>query len=331
MASSITTSTRLQISLLVVGGSGYVGQFVIEALLREGGAAVHVTHRPGSEVEELRRHATCHVADYTDTEAISSVLREVRPSVVVNCGAMSGLGPCEKDPAAAEAANCPCSLVDAVAREADGAPRLFIHFSTDIVFDGDPSKVYDEDATPAPVNTYGRLKAKFDSYLTSRTEPPHCVVLRLTNVVGPRHPYAETGTKFLQWLDKQLRVDAPIKLFEDEFRNYVWVEDVAALVAKLVADFPTKPPHKLMHCGGPDALSRLEVAHALVVAKGYSLTYKDADGKEAQRMLAVPRASVDLGYASPLCVVVKSARAEAYLGRPLRRIGECIRENASRI
>lgn len=316
--------------VLVVGGSGYVAQFVIQALL-SCGVCVHATHRANREVNEFPSAIIWHVVDYKDTEAIAVVLRKVKANVVVNCGAMSALGACEKDPEAAAAANCPRGLVHALAAEAAGVPRLFVHFSTDIVFDGDPSKVYDEDSAPAPVNTYGKLKAEFDAFLAERTEP-HCAVLRLTNVLGPRHPYVSTGTKFLQWLDGQLRNNSPTTLFEDEFRNYVWVEDIAAVVVRLVEDFRTKPPpHRLMHCGGPDALSRVDVALALAAAKGYSATYRTEEGQEFPRVVPAKRSSVDLGYASPLCVRITSGRAEAYMGRPFRPIDDCIRENVLRI
>lgn len=318
-------------TVLVVGGTGYVAQFVIEALLRIGTFAVHATHRPGKEVTELPKLVTCHAADYTDAEAIAAVLRAVRPTAVVNCGAMSALGTCEKDPEGAARANCPCDLVEAIAKESGGEPRLFVHFSTDIVFDGNPEKVYNEDVRPAPLQIYGRLKAEFDDFLAAQKEPV-CIVLRPTNILGPRHPYLSNGTKFLQWLDAQLRCDVPLKLFRDELRNYVWVEDLAAVVTRLIQDFPASLPlQRLLHCGGPDALSRVDVAQLLAGAKGYSLTYTGEDGQELPRIMPVPRASVDLGYVSPLCIRMSSACTEAYLGRPFRPIKECIGEAVSRI
>lgn len=317
--------------VLVVGGSGYVGQFVIQALTARG-ARVHVTHRPGREPRGLPGGAQLHPMEITDVASVAAVVREVAPDVVVNCAAISAIGAVEKDPEAARAVNCPRELVEEIAAE-DVAPRLFVHFSTDIVFDGDPSKVYDEDCAPAPVNAYGRMKAEFDAHLAGRSRPV-CVVLRPTNIIGPLHPYGATGgTKFLQWLDGRLQADEATKVFDDEYRNYIWVEDLAEVVVRLVEDFPLRqPPHALMHCGGPEALSRLDVARALAAAKGYADTYREvAGGAELPRVVPTKRADVDLGYASPLCVRFRSERVEAYMGRPMRPIAECIRAHASRI
>lgn len=320
--------------MLLVGGSGYVGQFLTRALL-ERGFQVHVSHRPGREPTVLPAEVNLVALDFTDAESTAAALRSVAPAAVVNCAAIAGLGACEKDPEAAMAANCPKGLVDAVANEGLGpeSARLFIHFSTDIVFGGDPAVLHDEDTAVGPVNVYGRSKAEFDSHLLSR-KVPTCVVLRPTNIVGPQHPYGSSGggAKFLQWLDSRLRADEQTKLFQDEYRNYVWVEDLVAVAVKLIEDFPSvKPPHSLMHCGGPDALNRVQVAEALAAAKGYSLTFKPEGGEELARVVPVPRAEVDLGYPSPLCIRFRSSRAEEFLGRPMRSIAECYRASADLI
>uniref|UniRef100_A0A6U6IDF6 RmlD-like substrate binding domain-containing protein n=1 Tax=Zooxanthella nutricula TaxID=1333877 RepID=A0A6U6IDF6_9DINO len=315
-------------TVLVIGGAGYVGQFVVQELLK-GPHCVHVAHRRGRDVSRLPEAVICHPLDCADSSNCGEVLRAVKPHVVVNCAAISALGACEKDPAAAEAANCPRDLVRAIGSEAKGA--LFVHFSTDIVFGGSAEHVYSDDAELGPVNTYGRLKADFEAFLAETTEP-RCVALRASNILGPVQPYMNTGTKFLQWLDNQLRDDSSARLFEDEIRNYVWVEDIAAVIAKLAGDFPDRlPKYRTFNCGGPAALSRVDVAHALVDAKRYSPSFTDSGGVERQRVVPIPRADIDLGYAAPLCVRLDSRRLEAYLERPLRSVKECLAENAARL
>merc|ERR1712224_1141429 len=106
--------------------------------------------------------------------------------------------------------------------------------------------------------------------------------------------------------------------------NYVWVGDVVEVVKKLIENFPEKPPpHKLMHCGGPEALNRVQVATTLAHAKGYSLTYKNTDGSEVEKMVPTKREAIDLGYPSPLCIRFRSEVVQEVLGRPLRSIADC--------
>eukprot|EP00927_Polykrikos_kofoidii_P025483 TRINITY_DN22873_c0_g1_i1.p1 TRINITY_DN22873_c0_g1~~TRINITY_DN22873_c0_g1_i1.p1 ORF type:complete len:366 (+),score=45.70 TRINITY_DN22873_c0_g1_i1:48-1100(+) len=333
--------SRARQTVLVLGGFGYVAQFVIEALLGRADAGgddapfrVHATHRPGRETKGFPHAVTLHSLDFGDADAIAALLEAVAPNIVVNCAAMAGLGVCEKDPTAAFVANCPRHLVDVLAAQSALEPRLLIHFSTDIVFNGDPANLFDEDAALTPINVYGQSKAEFDEYLVGRAQPT-CVVLRSSNILGPVHPYVATGKKFLQWLDDRLQAHETTSLFEDEYRNYVWIDDLVAVVMKLIDDFPSKPPpYRLFHCGGPDTLNRVDVARALAEAKRYSPTYSTKENGtdvEKNRVLPIKRSEVDLGYPAPLCLRFVSSRIEALLGRPLRSVQDCIVANVSRI
>jgi len=319
-------------AILVIGGCGYVAQFLLQSLLEhEGQFAVHATHRPGRSLEGMPTAVKWHEMHPSSAVDVESTLTAAAPDVVVNCAAMSNLKQCEMDPGAAEEANCLETLLEHLKKVAASRPVLFVHFSTDIVFDGNPDCTYSEDSVAEPVNAYGCSKLKFDALLTS-VSVPACVVLRPPNILGPKHPFVSHGGKFLQWLDGQLQKDEPSRLFVDEYRNYVWVEDLVAVTMKLICEFPDKlPPFKLMHCGGPDSLNRLEVAEALASAKGYALEYKGQDGSMLPRILPTKRADIDLGYPSPLCIRFSSDKVESFLGRPMRPISACIAASTSRI
>jgi len=318
---------------LVVGGNGYLGQFVVQGLLARG-ILVHATYHSREPPESLGKAAPCHQLDSSNEPQLRALITEIKPDVLVNCAAMSAVGRCEKDPAAAQRANCPFGLVSALGELQ--APGLLVHCSTDLVFGGDADTLYTEDCAPLPVNEYGRVKAKFDQFLLGHTGEPRCVVLRLSNILGPRPPYGPAeGTKFLQWLDARLALDESSGIFEDEIRNYVWVRDLVDIVTKLVSDFVsgsfTMDAPRLFHCGGPNALSRADLAHVVAAARGHCLTFRVAEGAEQQKIKPTKRADVDLGYASPLCVRLQSSRVEALLGRPMQRIEDAVTAEAGSI
>eukprot|EP00930_Biecheleria_cincta_P097098 TRINITY_DN8882_c0_g1_i1.p1 TRINITY_DN8882_c0_g1~~TRINITY_DN8882_c0_g1_i1.p1 ORF type:complete len:368 (+),score=69.05 TRINITY_DN8882_c0_g1_i1:28-1104(+) len=323
--------------VLVVGGTGYVAQFVLRGLLAEGSAEVHITYHSRAPMGPLAE-VSAHQLDLTDLERTAAVVKEIKPDIIVNCAAAPGLGFCQKSPDIAALVNCkgPQTMVEALAEIAGDRECLFVHFSTDIVFDGDAAKIYDEAIVPEPLNIYGRVKADMDAFLQSSDAPPHAVVIRPTNVIGPKAPFGEAGgTKFLQWLDSRLQVNEPSKLFVDELRNYVWVEDLVDVTLKLIADFTKNGgkslPGKLLHCGGPESLNRVEVAERLADAKGHALTYVAEGGKQESKIVPTPRAAVDLGYESPLVVKMCSRKLEAYMGRSMRNIGDAIRKEVARI
>ncbi len=114
------------------------------------------------------------VLDLSRREAIHSVVAEVRPEVVINCGAFTQVDRCEAEAELALRINGTAVGWLADACEAQGA--LLIQISTDYVFDGTGTRPYREDDPTNPVSVYGRTKlegerqaARCSRHLIART------------------------------------------------------------------------------------------------------------------------------------------------------------------
>jgi dTDP-4-dehydrorhamnose reductase len=114
------------------------------------------------------------VLDLSRQEAIQAVVTEVRPDVVINCGAFTQVDRCETEADLAMRINGTAVGWLADACEAQGA-RL-IQISTDYVFDGTGTRPYREDDPTNPVSVYGRTKlegerqaARCSRHLITRT------------------------------------------------------------------------------------------------------------------------------------------------------------------
>jgi dTDP-4-dehydrorhamnose reductase len=112
--------------------------------------------------------------DLSRQEAINSVVAEVRPDVLINCGAFTQVDRCETEADLALRINGTAVGWLADACEAQGA-RL-IQISTDYVFDGTGTRPYREDDPTNPVSVYGRTKlegerqaARCSRHLIART------------------------------------------------------------------------------------------------------------------------------------------------------------------
>lgn len=172
-------------------------------------------------------------------------------TAVVNCAANSFPPECETSPAAAAAINVPVHLLDALDKyvQSSGDIPLFVHLSTDQVyndgrgeggsFDGKPSAWKETDVV-APVNEYGKQKVRAEKLVAERY--PHHVVLRSSVMYGPlpRMIGPVRGMRFLQFCDRTLHGAHEIPFFDDEWRNFVSVHDVAAAVATSVQTWPSK-------------------------------------------------------------------------------------------
>lgn len=113
--------------------------------------------------------------DITDFNKVLKVIKYFSPDIVINCSAYNLVDRAEDEFEKALSVNTMGVMNLAIAcKETDA---LFVHYSTDYVFDGAKEGVYTEDDTPNPLNRYGLTKylgekvipTILDSYLIFRT------------------------------------------------------------------------------------------------------------------------------------------------------------------
>jgi len=167
-----------------------------------------------------------------------------RLAAVINCAAISFPGECETRPSETESVNVPSMLVDNLCRHAQstGWAPLLVQLSTDQVYgdsrgDAIPSLWRETDAI-APVNVYGAQKADAEGMIEARY--PHHVILRSSVMYGPLPELLGPvkGERFLQFCNNVLDGKSKVAFFDDEWRNFVSVTDVAAAVSASVRLWP---------------------------------------------------------------------------------------------
>eukprot|EP01138_Halocafeteria_seosinensis_P006055 gb/GECG01006189.1/.p1 GENE.gb/GECG01006189.1/~~gb/GECG01006189.1/.p1 ORF type:complete len:344 (+),score=41.40 gb/GECG01006189.1/:1-1032(+) len=331
MAKELSTS---DLTILILGATGYTGQFLLQHLLSSSCklpiTAIHGVYHDSTTVteavknEKLHWHALDLASANVKVEA-SELLRKTCPTAIVNVAALSSASQCEKNKELGWKINCPKEFVDACL-ELETVPS-FIHFSTDIVFAGTGEYLY-ESTEPVPVNEYGRAKLAFDSFLMSNMPSSKLLILRASNILGPPPPYDPSKVKFLQWLHQELRDDnpkylsddwTPIKLFSDEIRCYVsvfdLVEGITMAIQVLASATRNHISGNLLFAGGPEALTRVQIAEKMSSFFGYSSTVRDSSGIDRPKYQIFARKKVSLGYESPLQIIMDTNKFEKLLGR----------------
>lgn len=129
--------------ILLLGKSGQVGWELQRSL-----APLGEVLAPG------RSDALC--GDLANLAGLAETVRATRPDVIVNAAAYTAVDQAESDPEAAQAINAAAPA--ALAAEAARSGALFIHYSTDYVFDGRGDRPWAEDDETDPLNVYGRTK-----------------------------------------------------------------------------------------------------------------------------------------------------------------------------
>jgi dTDP-4-dehydrorhamnose reductase len=191
--------------------------------------------------------------DLADPDALVSAFRDARPDCIIHTAALAAVGDCYREPQRAERINARGSAV--LAELADHATIPMLHVSTDMVFDGEHAPYREKDAV-APLSIYGRTKAEAERAVLAY---PHNTVMRLPLLFGPS---LSSRPSFFDQQAQALRQGQRISLFCDEWRTPLSLQVAARSLMALAGGGPVAPLG-LIHLGGPERLSRLEMGQRL--------------------------------------------------------------------
>jgi dTDP-4-dehydrorhamnose reductase len=162
--------------------------------------------------------------DLTDHDRVVSIVTSAQPDLVINCSAYNAVDRAEDEPVAALAVNA--FAVQSLARAAARANAIFVHYSTDFVFDGLAEQPYVETDPTNPRSVYGQSKL-VGEWLAG--EAPGAYVLRVESLFGGPAARSSVGK-----IVAALRSGQEAPVFVDRTVTPSYVEDVAAATWSLV-------------------------------------------------------------------------------------------------
>ena len=280
--------------MLVTGGSGYLGQWVVRLAHPGWNVAATYFKHPVHQGEDVPG-VVWHRLDVRDGAAVSALVREVEPAVIVHTAALNPGQGVDFEPTNVAGTRH-------VARAAAAHRARLVHISSDVIFDGERGNYVEEDP-PAPLTPYGRSKALAEAEVWA--SGAEAVVVRTSLIYGWR-PRLDRGAR---WIVDDLRAGKPVHLFTDELRCPIWVESLAAAVVELAGLDYTG----VLHVAGPQVLSRYEFG--LRLARFHGL---DPDP-------LIPTPSRESGLHRPLNCTLDCSRARALLRTPLPGVDEVLK------
>jgi len=178
--------------VLITGASGQLGKEFVKVLSSKGIDFVAL------ERKDL---------DVTNFEKVYKTLKEINPSVVINCSAYNQVDLAETEILKAFSTNAigPYNLA-ITCRE---IKAKLIHYSTDYVFDGIKKGLYTEEDSPNPLNQYARSKLLGEELVKQVLED--YLILRVSWV------YGEGTQNFLYKLKEWAKKQEVLKVVVDEF------------------------------------------------------------------------------------------------------------------
>lgn len=197
------------LEILIIGRNGQVGRELQYRLANAG--TLHVPTR-----EQF---------DLTRPEQMREHIQAVRPDLIINAAAHTGVDLAESEEVLALAINATAPTVMAEEAARLGVP--FVHYSTDYVFDGSKQGPYIEEDAGNPLNAYGRTKLAGEEAI--RAVGGEHLILRTSWV------YSLHGRNFLLTMQRLLQEKPELRIVADEIGAPTWAGTIAEATGSLIA------------------------------------------------------------------------------------------------
>ncbi len=274
---------------LALGGTGFIGSHACDAL-REAGLEVRVLTRdpaaaaerwPGASESELVR------GDFLDADAVASALSGV--DVVLHLAATTNPASSAIDPIRDVEENVKASVAILERCVAADIGKILFASTGGAIYGAYPGRPVTESDPALPMSPYAIGKLAVEGYLRffRAKYGLASTALRISNPYGPRqNPSAGQGV-IATFLHRALR-DEPVTVFGDgsTVRDYIYVEDVARIIAGIAASDRVEP---VVNVGSGRGTSVLVIRDLLAAAIGRPI----ATAFEAARPSDVPKVVLD--------------------------------------
>ena len=163
-----------------------------------------------------------------DRESISDVFYDFKPHFCINASAYTAVDLAEKEPEKAFAVNA-----EGVANLAEACEEyncVFIHVSTDYVFDGETNISYSEDSFTNPQGVYGASKLKGEELATDIN--PKTIVIRTSWL------YSEFNKNFVKTMLNLFSQKDELGIVADQSGQPTNANDLAEAIMKIIEAEP---------------------------------------------------------------------------------------------
>ena len=163
--------------------------------------------------------------DVSDLRNVQKTLEELKPSLIINTSAYTEVDQAEIELELTMKINALSPGVMAEAARKHGA--VFIHYSTDYVFDGTSDVPYTESNVPNPLNTYGKSKLMGEENIKQAGEA--YLILRTSWV------YSLRGNSFVNKVLGWARKNESLKIVSDQISSPTWARMLAGITSLMIA------------------------------------------------------------------------------------------------
>lgn len=221
--------------ILITGGSGFVGTNIISKLSTDTYDIYSLDIEEPKKIIEKIKYINMDIR----SEDIQSLLKKINPEIIVHLAAQASVAISSRNPLLDNDINLKGSL-NLFLNTINSSLNKFIFFSTGgAIYGEEIGKKFNENDLPRPLSPYGISKFNFENYLnyfsSKRISKSEITILRPGNIYGPwQNPDGEAGV--ISIFAKKMLNNENISIFGsgDEYRDYVYVDDVIDFIFKTI-------------------------------------------------------------------------------------------------
>lgn len=264
--------------ILIVGGSGYVGQYLCRDLPKNPVLKNFEFYATYHSHNVFDQNTTIfpfikefyHIQFENNYDQIIQLIRTLKPDFIVNPSAMSAVAQCQNESNTAYTVNDPTKWAEISISECNC--QRFIHFSTDMVYDGEHAPYSEKDsANPVKTMVYGLSKRNGEvKLLESEKVNKKVAILRSALVIGKPSVSGNGRGSTLDWMINALKNathEQPCSFYSNEMRSPVLVDDIVRTIGRIIeldiSGSKQVPFPFVANMGGDSECSRLDIGEGL--------------------------------------------------------------------
>ncbi len=274
---------------LVVGGCGFIGSHLVDALLRAGHEVRVLDDLSGGLPEALPQGVELIVGSAADSELVRGAFAGVD-----GCFHLAGRQASERTLeswAGSQVANLGAfiTVLDSARHENEESPRPVVYASSDAVYGDNASTPFSETATPRPITASGAtaLAAELHARVATLSYRIPTIGFRLFTVYGPARAAGASPNSLVARFAGNIERGEPVRLRGDgtQHRDFLYIDDAVRFLMAGMARRPTGP--EIYNAGTGKGTSLAEVARALMTVIGRNVPIEGGQRRVADTGISI--------------------------------------------
>jgi UDP-glucose 4-epimerase len=279
--------------VLITGGMGFIGSNLARGLVDLGADALILDSlSPDSganpfNLSDIEDRVHFENADIRDAVVVDRLIRD--RDLLFNLAAQTGHLQSMQDPLSDLETNCRGQIILLEACRKSNPGIKIVYASTRQIY-GHALRLPVDEAHPLdPVDLNGIHKMAGEHYhlLYHRIHKLHAVILRMTNVYGPRMRVKDSRGNFLGWWIRQILDGQPLPVYGDgqQIRDLNYIDDTVE--ALLLAGEKSAAEGEIFNLGGEEPVRLLDLARMVIEMNG--------GGESQLRLFPEERRRIEIG------------------------------------